>query len=43
VLLVLTILCIVLYTRRAARVADLGVISERWMTQHRVASHDRSR
>jgi hypothetical protein len=29
-----------LYSRRSSRVSDLGVISERWIAQHRAGSRD---
>jgi len=37
---VVSILFMFLYSRRGTRAGDLGVISERWIAQHRAASRD---
>jgi hypothetical protein len=38
--LVVSILVTILYSRRSSRVTDLGVISDRWIAQHRAGSRD---
>jgi hypothetical protein len=35
-----SILFMILHSRRSTRAGDLGVISERWIAQHRAGSRD---
>jgi len=37
--ILVSVICTIFY-RRASRVSDLGVISERWIAQHRAGSRD---
>jgi hypothetical protein len=37
---VVSIVFLFLHSRRASRAGDLGVISERWIAQHRAGSRD---